>query len=551
LTRHEIPVVGRTSIRQWLVGAHNARPGLIILGVVLFAAIVAAPGPKGLLELLSREKTGEAGEKITGYSDYRSMQVGETISEYYSQKAKLDRKIVGPDGETHKRPLTPRAAAFRARVMIGTLVVAALFWASGAIPIGITALLVGAMMILFGVLPPSLAAQAYAKDSVVFIFGVLAISAAVSKTGLDRRIAILLLGSSTSLARLTFLFAPLLAVTASFFSEHALVAFLAPMLLMVYVGAVRSAGLKSDRALLVLMMLLLTYSANLGGPGSPAAGGRNAVMLGILADYGASPTFGEWVKMGLPFVPVATLAVAAYFYFIFRSKMQIKQLNVAAEVKREAEKIGKMTAGEYKAAGALILLIAMWVLFSNRLGMGGPALICLVLMNVMGVVRWRDINGIHWDVVALYAAASAMGYGLAVSGAALWLADGIVVALPDYLKSGMGLCVSSSLITGVLTNFMSDGATVAAVGPITVPMATLSGTSPVMVGLSTAFASSFAHMLIIGTPNNAICYAMAKDPDTGEQLLTMKDFLVHGSAVLVISFAVLWFWVFLGYWQWL
>lgn len=96
---------------------------------------------------------------------------------------------------------------------------------------------------------------------------------------------------------------------------------------------------------------------------------------------------------------------------------------------------------------------------------------------------------------------------------------------------------------------MSDGATVAAVGPITVPMATLSGTSPIMVGLSTAFASSFAHMLIIGTPNNAIVYSIAKDPETGEQLVTMKDFFTHGFAIFVLSMAVLWFWVFLGYWQ--
>jgi sodium-dependent dicarboxylate transporter 2/3/5 len=96
---------------------------------------------------------------------------------------------------------------------------------------------------------------------------------------------------------------------------------------------------------------------------------------------------------------------------------------------------------------------------------------------------------------------------------------------------------------------MSDGATVAAVGPITVPMAALSGTSPVMVGLATAFSSSFAHMLIIGTPNNAIVYSMAKDPETGEQLVTNKDFLVHGFAVLILSFLVLWLWVFFGYWR--
>jgi solute carrier family 13 (sodium-dependent dicarboxylate transporter), member 2/3/5 len=92
---------------------------------------------------------------------------------------------------------------------------------------------------------------------------------------------------------------------------------------------------------------------------------------------------------------------------------------------------------------------------------------------------------------------------------------------------------------------------VAAVGPVTVPMATLSGASPLMVGLATAFASSFAHVLIIGTPNNAIVFSIARDPETGEQLVTMKDFFVHGSAVFLLSLTVLWVWVFFGYWRWL
>jgi len=124
--------------------------------------------------------------------------------------------------------------------------------------------------------------------------------------------------------------------------------------------------------------------------------------------------------------------------------------------------------------------------------------------------------------------------------------------LPGFLtRSGTGLSIATSLFTGVLTNFMSDGATVAAIGPICVPMATIAGASPIMVGLTTAFASSFAHMLVIGTPNNAIIFALAKDYETGEQLVTMKDFFVHGGIVLILSFLVLWFWVILGYWQWM
>ena len=181
--------------------------------------------------------------------------------------------------------------------------------------------------------------------------------------------------------------------------------------------------------------------------------------------------------------------------------------------------------------------------------MGGPVILAIVALNIFRVMRWRDIAAIPWDVVALYASASALGKGLAVTGAALYMADSFLSILPAFFSQGTGLAMASSLFTGIATNFMSDGATVSAIGPITVPMAKISGTNPWVVGLATAFASSFAHMLIIGTPNNAIAYAMAKDPVTGEQLVTLGDFLKHGTAILILSFAVLWGWVFLGYWK--
>ncbi len=551
LARHEIPVVQRNSLKEWLVGVQNARPGIIILGILFFLGIILMPAPKQLVTFLTAEKTGQAGEGISGYSEYHKMEDGQTISNYYGEKAKLYTKAKTEDGKTIKTPYSIEKIAFRAKVMMGVLVVAALFWATGALPIGITALLVGALMYFFGVFPPSLVAKAYAKDSVIFIFGVLAFAAAIGKTGLDRRIGILLLGTSTSLRRFALIFAPLLSVTAAFLSEHALVAFIAPILMLVYMGAIKTADIKQDKGLVIMLMLMLTFCANIGGPGSPAAGGRNAVMLGIFSDYGIELSFGQWVKMGLPFVPVMALTIAAYFLIVFRKKVKVKSVNVAAEVKREAAKIGRMTADEYKAASVLVLLIVLWITMSGSVGMGGPVILALVLLNVLGILTWKDINGIHLDVVALYAAASAMGYGLASTGAALWLANSFMSILPDFLRSGTGLCMSTSLITGILTNFMSDGATVAAVGPITVPMATLSGTSPIMIGLSTAFASSFAHMLIIGTPNNAIVYSMARDPETGEQLLTMKDFFVHGFAVFILSMIVLWVWVFFGYWKWI
>jgi sodium-dependent dicarboxylate transporter 2/3/5 len=549
MARHEIPHVEKGSFKKWLIGSHNSRPGVILLGVLVFAAILLTPPPQRLLDILSAPKTGEVTDINMGYAGYRQMKEGENISDYYSRKHKMYDSAVDADGNEVNHNQTPLKVSFKARVMLGTLIVAALFWATGAIPVGITALMVGVLMYFSGIFEPDEIAQAYAKDAVLFVFGVLALAVAISKTGLDRRIGLLLLGPAKSIPLLLFVFLPLLAMACSVVSEHALVAFIMPLFMMVYVSAIRTAGVKQDRALAVMFALALCYSANTGGPGSPAAGGRNAIMMGILQDYNVAPTFGEWMMYGMPFVPVMALLIGLYFYFVLGRKLKVGKLNVSNIVRQASEQIGPMNRNEYLTAAVLLMVIVLWVGASDVFGMGGPVILGLVLLNVMRILKWRDITSIHWEVVALYASASALGKGLAETGGALYLADGFLGILPQFMQNGSGLAMAASLFTGITTNFMSDGATVSAIGPITVPMATISGTHPWMVGLATAFASSFAHMLIIGTPSNAIAFAMAKDPVTGEQLVQLSDFLKHGAAILILSFTVLWAWTIFGYWQ--
>ncbi len=549
MARYEIPDVEKGSFKKWLIGSHNSRPGIIFLGILIFTVLLLAPAPQRLLDILSAPKTGQMTDPNLGYAAYRQMNQGESIADYYSRKHKMSSTDTNADGNVVKVPQSPATLATKARVMLGTLLVAALFWATGAVPVGITALLVGVLMYFTGILQPDEIAQAYAKDAVIFIFGVLALAAAISKTGLDRRIGLLLLGPAKTLPRLLFLFLPLLAISCSFISEHALVAFIMPLFMMVYVTSVQAAGIKKDRALAVMFALTLCYTANSGGPGSPAAGGRNAIMMGILQDYNIAPSFGEWMTYGMPFVPVMALVIAGYFYLRMRSQLKVKSLNVASIVRQAANQIGPMNRNEYVTAAVLITVIVLWIGASDTFGMGGPVILGLVALNIFRVLKWRDITSIHWEVVALYASASALGKGLAETGAALFLADSFLSILPEFMRDGSGLAMAASLFTGITTNFMSDGATVSAIGPITVPMATISGTHPWMIGFATAFASSFAHMLIIGTPSNAIAYAMAKDPVTGEQLLTLADFIKHGAVVLLLSFAVLWGWTIFGYWR--
>jgi sodium-dependent dicarboxylate transporter 2/3/5 len=556
--RHEMahhPPEERSALR-WFVGSHNSRPLFILLGIVVFLLMTLPAPPRRLVELVGTPKAppevaAHTPDDIMGYASYREMAPGQTVAGFYSKKYKLERTQVREDGSRLKVALDAETAARRAMVMLAILTVAALFWATGAVPVAVTTLFIAASLYLFGVFRPDGVAQAFAKDAVFFIFGVLALSKGITRTGLDRRIGLLLLAPARNLTLFLLVFLPLLSVSCSFLSEHALVAFTMPLFVMVYVSALRSSNLRRDRNLMVLLALALCFAANSGGPGSPAAGGRNAIMVGILADYGVAPTFGEWVVYGLPLVPVMSFGVGLYFLLAVRPRIQVQKLDVAREVKRAADKIGPMTRAEWVTAAVLALVVFLWITQSGTLGMGGPVLLGLVLLNVFRILPWKDMQSIHWEVVLLYGGATAIGAGLASNGAALFLADAFVSVLPDFMRTGSGLAIASSLFTGLATNFMSDGATVAAIGPVTVPMATVAGVHPWMVGFATAFASSFAHMLIIGTPSNALAYAMAKDPTTGEQLVTLGDFFKHGFFVLLISFAVLWGWAILGYWLWL
>lgn len=543
--------------KTWLVGSHNLRPVIIILGVMLLATAYFVPPPASLVALLSEAKTGvRQQDEAAGYASYRELDPGESIADFYLARYRppdLDPESSAPDD-------LAVGAAHRALLMIGLILTAALFWASGAVPIGITAIIVAVVMYLGGVLRPDGIAQAFAKDSVVFIFGVLVMSRVISNTGLDRRIARLLLMPVRNMGLMLFVFLPLFAVTCSFISESILIALMMPVFVLVFRQNLQDQGCEDEawahRKMLVMFALMLCYASNVGGPGSPAAGGRNAVMVGILADYGMAPTFLDWMKYGLPFVPVAALAVGLYFYLVFRTRIPVRQLDVAAIARNSSERLGPMNRDEYVTAATFLLVIGLWVFGGERLGLGGPILMGLVILNILGVMKWSEITRIHWDVVFLYAGASALGKGLAVTGGALYMARGFVSILPDSFLDGaaldgMILPIAVSLLTGLVTNIMTDGATVAALGPIAVPMATDAGIHPWAMGFATAFASSFPHLLIIGTPANALVYIMCRDPHTGRQLVTQKDFLKHGAAVFILSFIVLWVWAILGYWRWI
>jgi len=529
-----------------LVSGPGYKPVLLLIALVCFVGLVIVPLPQTMIDLVSQEKP-------LGYSlSPGTKTITDNVNKKLNPGAFQESKKPGDEEVAHKsgRLLTVEDTAQKAKVMLAIFALAVFLWGTEALPLGATDILVGVMLYLFHILPIEEISKAYMKDAVFFIFGILAVAVGVSKTGLDKRIGLILLSRIKNAKAFAFVFLPILGMSASFLSEHALVALLIPVLMGVYKVTCRMYGVEKDRALAVFLLLGVCFAANHGGPGSPAAGGRNAIMIGYFMEYGTTIAFLDWMKYGMPFVPLMGVVIGAYMYIRCKPRFQVKDINPSEVVKAEVARMPKFGGKEAMMAVILVVLVAAWIILGEHSGLGGPTLYAVMAMFLCRIITWDDIQeGVALDVVGLYAAACAMGVGLKFTGGALWLANTFVGVLPDFLAKGDMLAIGVSVLTGTMTNFMSDGATVAALGPIVLPMATLSHVHVWKLGLACAFSSSFANFLVVGTPNNAIAFGMGRDPETGERLLDVFDFVKYGLPVTIMAWLVLWFWTILGYWR--
>ena len=445
-------------------------------------------------------------------------------------------------------------AAHKTMIVLGIIPMAIIFFATEAIPIGLTGILMPVLAYFLHLLPRSMIGKTFAGDAPMFLLGVLAMGVAVVDVGLHKRLASWLLGWTKGFMVPVFVLCISMSVVGSFISAHAMCAFMTPVMAAVYFGAVsaKSNGgkIEHDPALAKFLLFALCFSLNVGGVGSPAAGGRNVIMMGFWSEYNVSMDFFTWMKYGFPIVPILGFIVAVYMLLLFGRKIKTKDLTPGlVAIKEETRKMGKMTYPEYVTFGMLILILVLWIVGGEELGLGGPALLALLIPVIFKTTDWKKIlGGISWDAWFMYCGALTLGALLKESGAAMWLAQSFLKILSGVdMNHGYGLWVGLSALSGLMTNFMSDAGTTALLGPIVIPMGIMTGVEgePWAVGLAVAFATSFAHFLIVGTPNNAIVYGLGTYPDTGEKMIHPMDFIKYGFVLFLLSMAVLWVFEFL------
>ncbi|MEE9610817.1 MAG: SLC13 family permease, partial [Desulfatiglandales bacterium] len=368
-------------------------------------------------------------------------------------------------------------AAHKTMIVLGIIPMAVIFFATEAIPIGLTGILMPILAYFFHLLPRGMIGKTFAGDAPMFLLGVLAMGVAVVDVGLHKRLASWILGWTKGFLVPVFVLSISMSILGSFISAHALCAFMTPVMAAVYFGAVsarsKEGRLEHDPALAKFLLFTLGYALNVGGVGSPAAGGRNVIMMGFWSEYNVPMDFFTWMKYGLPMVPVLGVMVALYMLVFFGRKIKTKDLTPGlTAIKDETRRMGKMRYPEYVTFGMLLLILLLWIVGGEELGLGGPSLLALLIPVIFRTTDWKKIlGGISWDAWFMYCGALTLGALLKESGAALWLAQTFLKVLGAVgMSQGFGLWVGMSGLSGLMTNFMSDAGTTALLGPIVIPM---------------------------------------------------------------------------------
>ena len=396
------------------------------------------------------------------------------------------------------------------------------------IPLPGVAIMMLFMQVLLGIDEPNNVAKSFMSDAVFFIMGSLMLAVAIVSQGLDSRLAlgiIKLTGNKTW--RIVVGFVSISAFLSSFIGEHTVTAMMMPVgLALIYNTSTNRAVTKN---LAALILFSIAYGSAIGSIGTPSGGGRNVIMIEYWQEFGiADITYLGWMKYAYPML-IAQIPIAVIIlWFTFKPKQKVLD-SAVRKLKIQVAKKGAMTGQDITTIIVFFLVFLGWVFLSNKIGLGIIALMGVFLYLVLGLIRWSDLNrNTNWGVILLFGAAISVGLQMKETGAALWIANSVI----DWLKIisediSVLRWIVSVLLTGTLTNLLSNSATIAVIGPIVLNM----GGDPLIMGFSTVIASAFAYLTVVASPTCMIIYSSG--------LVKQSDYLKAGWKMFFISIIIL------------
>ena len=399
---------------------------------------------------------------------------------------------------------------------------------SESIPLPAVAILILIMQVILGIASADEVASSFMSDAVFFIMGSLMLAVAIVSQGLDKRLALIVInltGNKTWRIASGFLF--ISAILSSFIGEHTVGAMMLPVAL----ALIRNTGLsaKTTTNLSTLLLFSIAYGCSIGSIGTPSGGGRNVIMIGYLTEFGMGTiSYLDWMKYTYPLLLIEIPFASLILWYTFTPTQKIMDSSVR-KLKVKVAKNGKLTSDQILAIIILFTTFLGWVFLSPFIGLGIVALSGVFLYLSFGLIDWQQINkNTNWAVILLFGAAISLGIQMKETGAALWVADQTLNYLQIVFKDIVIVrWFTSVVITGLLTNLLSNAATVAVLGPIVLDM----GGNPITIGIMTSIASAFSYLTVVASPTCMIIHS------TG--LINSSDYLKAGWKIFVISIILL------------
>ena len=468
----------------------------------------------------------------------------------------------------------PRAG----QVMLAILAFAVIVWMTEALDYAVSAVVIGALMVFLLAYAPdagkpagagmgtgaalSLALSGFSNSAVALVAAACFIAAAMTATGLDRRIALMVLSKVDAKTHHIVIGAMGVGFLLSFIvpSTTARVACLVPIMM----GFILAFKVEKRSRFAGLLVITAAQTASVWNVGIKTAAAQNMVAIGFIEkQFQTTITWAEWFIAGAPFS--ALLSVALYFIMTRMMRPEMKEIAGGKEaILEQVQAIGVMTPKEWKLLAIVLTLLGFWatekVLHNFDTASTTIAAIALMLLPRLGVMNWKQSQtGFPWGTVVLFAVGISVGTALLKTNAAGWLANVIVLNLGLQQASAFVILMLLSLFLIIIhLGFASATALASTMIPIVISvlLAVQAGGTNMLTGAAAGgpvlnvvgmtmllqFVVSFGFILPVNAPQNMIAY--------GTGTFDSRDFVRTGLVITLAAFVLLV--VFsLTYWPWM
>ncbi|KAG0200710.1 low-affinity phosphate transporter [Mortierella sp. GBA30] len=425
------------------------------------------------------------------------------------------------------------------------LVFASLLWATEAMPLFVTSLLVPLLVVMLRVMRSDddehtrLDSHTAAKKIfslmfspvIMLLLGGFAVAAAMSKFHIAKAMATVVLSRAGTSPGSVLLANMLVATVASMWISNVA----APVLCFSLIQPILRT-LPPGSSFAKCLILGIALASNVGGMASPISSPQNIIAIEYMQP---APSWLEWFLVALPVCLICDLAIWALLLWVYQPSTNTPTISTIRSTK------DPITGTQIFVCGVTLVTIILWC-FEHRLewlfgDMGLIAIIPLLAFFGTGILTKEDFNNFLWTVIILALGGIALGKAVESSG----LLHMIAVEVQGYVKdmSAFAVCCVFAILVLFIATFISHTVGALIILPIVAQVgATLPDPHPRLLVMSAALMCSGAMGLpVSGFPNmNAI---MMED-EMGQQYLTTTDFLKAGVPSSVVACVTI---VTLGY----